>query len=488
MPYTLRIPVAVLALLSILLYAMPHSAVAQAPWKTLIVTHDAHYPPISYIDENGKPAGLLIELWQAFGMANNILIRFELVDWQESINMVRNGKADVHGGLFFSKTRAQYFDFGPKIMEMSTRLFLRSNYKEEFESDKSLELGVVQGGLEEAFIRSSFPAHPVRTFKQNETMVKKALEGEVSAFVADYPIGTYYLHLFNGQDRFRVDRELYHGVLRPGVRRGERPLLRILEQGWQRVDDSEQRRIRQKWFRSQAITPKWVWPSILWGVAILVLFAGLLHNLFLRSALNRRTKALNEAIGELSEANGKLEHMATHDPLTGVPNRRMFMSRAQAEIRRCHRYASPLSVVLVDLDRFKAVNDTYGHAVGDQVLVGFCELVSSMVRTPDMFARYGGEEFALLLPETPMAQAREVAERIRVRVRETPLKTDSGDIHISMSAGVARSSPLSPDRMSEPDARLVLEQMLRQADRALYIAKRSGRNMVGEEPEQTEED
>lgn len=467
----------VLALLLLTVCALAAPLPGQAA-KTLIVAHDSHYPPFSYLDEQGKPSGLLIELWQVFGEKNKMQVEFRLVDWQESIDMVRSGKADVHGGLFFSKSRAEFFDFGPKIMDMSTRLFLNSDASVNFDEDRSLEVGVVSGGLEEAFMRQNHPSHPLITFGDNENMIKAALNGDFKAFVADYPIATYYLHSLHGEEQFRVGPELYHNTLRPAVRRGEKRLRALLEDGWKRISEADQRRIQQKWFRTETRTPGWLWPSLIWGIAGLLLVLTLSYNIVLRLTLKKRTKSLNDAVKELSEANSKLEYLATHDPLTGIPNRRMFMNQAHSELLRCHRYGRPLSLVLIDLDRFKAVNDTYGHAVGDQVLVGFCELVSSMVRSPDVFARYGGEEFALLLPETTMDHATAVAERICQRVHSTSFDTDSGPVRISMSAGVAMALYKGTAILSEAEGHAALDTMLKRADKALYAAKRSGRNRV----------
>lgn len=159
----------------------------------------------------------------------------------------------------------------------------------------------------------------------------------------------------------------------------------------------------------------------------------------------------------------ELEYLATHDPLTGVLNRRAFMAAAEQELARCHRHGHVMSIVLMDLDRFKLLNDSYGHLVGDQVLRDFTERVAPLLRLPDQLGRYGGEEFILLLPETNRDAAAVVAERIRAAAEA------AGNLpHYTVSIGVACNV------VSD----IGLDPLLARADAALYEAKDGGRNRV----------
>jgi diguanylate cyclase (GGDEF)-like protein len=161
---------------------------------------------------------------------------------------------------------------------------------------------------------------------------------------------------------------------------------------------------------------------------------------------------------------GELEHLATHDSLTGALNRRALIEACALELARCRRNQQVMSVLLLDLDHFKAINDTHGHLVGDRVLVDFTERVRALLRLPDRLGRFGGEEFVVLLPETQLDKARLVAERIRADIEqaddELPRRT--------VSIGVTVSFPDDPD----------LDGLLTRADAALYRAKDGGRNRV----------
>jgi diguanylate cyclase (GGDEF)-like protein/PAS domain S-box-containing protein len=165
----------------------------------------------------------------------------------------------------------------------------------------------------------------------------------------------------------------------------------------------------------------------------------------------------------------KLEILAMTDPLTGIANRRKFMSVLKVEYQRHVRYGHPLSIVLLDIDHFKAINDTYGHEFGDEVIKIVARVLEDSIREDlDLAARIGGEEFALLLPETNAAGARVVAERVRNWIENRKITRDGDELHVTVSTGVA--GKLRDDEALEPD------QLLNNADKALYTSKDKGRN------------
>jgi diguanylate cyclase (GGDEF)-like protein len=164
-----------------------------------------------------------------------------------------------------------------------------------------------------------------------------------------------------------------------------------------------------------------------------------------------------------------LERQVMTDPLTGLYNRRYLYERLGTELRRAQRYHRPLSLILVDLDHFKGVNDEYGHQQGDVVLARFGRLLVESLREPDVACRYGGEEFAVILPETDPDQAIAVAEKLRRRLKERDVVDDLGENVITISQGIA-SFP-SADIGNEND-------IVKKADDALYAAKNGGRDRV----------
>ncbi|MBV5339115.1 MAG: GGDEF domain-containing protein [Deltaproteobacteria bacterium] len=175
---------------------------------------------------------------------------------------------------------------------------------------------------------------------------------------------------------------------------------------------------------------------------------------------------------QLREFNLRLELMAHTDPLTGINNRGYFMDLLGVELERAGRYGRLFSILMLDLDHFKSVNDTYGHAAGDQVLRSLAAVFQAAgLRKSDFIGRIGGEEFALVLPETDIRIAAEVAERLRVTLEKTAVQHNNEVIYVTVSIGISRF------RVGDTQ-----ETLLQRADEAMYMAKEKGRNVVCLEP------
>lgn len=213
-------------------------------------------------------------------------------------------------------------------------------------------------------------------------------------------------------------------------------------------------------------------PALLGFVAIILvsmiaLSVVLGHRVFYR--LNRRNFFDGR---DLKRKRQQVEYLAIHDQLTGLYNRGEFESRLEEEFYRSERYDNPLSLLMIDLDHFKKINDTHGHAAGDDVLRTIGTILnraaSDSVRRSDVPGRYGGEEFCLLLPETRPDGARKVAERIRERLKEEEFRTGDETFRVTCSIGISDRRP----ELESP------ESLVNEADEALYEAKDGGRDRV----------
>ncbi|NQV21799.1 MAG: sensor domain-containing diguanylate cyclase [Rhodospirillales bacterium] len=184
---------------------------------------------------------------------------------------------------------------------------------------------------------------------------------------------------------------------------------------------------------------------------------------------NRRLGArVDERTQALQESEERLGNLSTTDDLTGASNRSYFLEMSKMEFYRARRYHRPLAVLMLDVDRFKSINDTHGHAAGDVVLEALTETCQEVLRASDIFGRIGGEEFAATLPDTDLTGAMEVAERLRQAIDEQEISIDSGVVNVTVSIGVSVISEQTTE----------YEILLKQADDALYRAKEAGRNTV----------
>jgi len=177
-------------------------------------------------------------------------------------------------------------------------------------------------------------------------------------------------------------------------------------------------------------------------------------------------------IGRDLTATKQLQHelqlMASTDPLTGLLNRRRILEQADSEFLRSKRYQHELAAVMLDIDHFKAINDTHGHFIGDQVLIAMSRATENLLRDTDTLGRWGGEEFVILMPETPLAGATILAERLREALERLVVDTAAGTLHFTISAGVAVRGGCDAG----------ITDILQRADSALYAAKQQGRNRI----------
>lgn len=183
----------------------------------------------------------------------------------------------------------------------------------------------------------------------------------------------------------------------------------------------------------------------------------------------RAGKRIVDLQKELIETNKRLELLSITDGLTKLYNHRYFQDELARAFDEAQRYQRPLSLAILDIDFFKKINDSHGHAVGDEVLKTISKLFRDSARSTDLVARYGGEEFAVMMPETDLDDAMTFAEKIRSIIESTSISTQAGELKATISIGVS-SVPRSKIRAAK--------EMIVAADKALYRAKRAGRNQV----------
>ena len=225
--------------------------------------------------------------------------------------------------------------------------------------------------------------------------------------------------------------------------------------------------------------------AIMFGVAIVVMFARMVMTPSANMTLLTSTSAMQGIVFTYASLmpviatsgfllmcgermNKDLARLATVDPLTGVFNRRTMTELANREIAASKRHGRPLSLLILDIDHFKNINDQFGHEAGDLALVRFVQLLAEMMRETDVLARIGGEEFAMILPDASESSALALAERVRQRLSDSGFVVSGWPVPLQASIGVGT---LGPDISN-------LEALLREADRAMYQAKRAGRNRI----------
>lgn len=219
----------------------------------------------------------------------------------------------------------------------------------------------------------------------------------------------------------------------------------------------------------------------IWFYGVLLL---LVSSIFIGNSNNKHVKeylkvtVLNELLTDkLTKNNAELHSLATIDGLTGANNRRWISEQVTLHIAEAKRYKHPLSIMLIDVDYFKRVNDTHGHEVGDQVLINVVELLKSWLRDTDLMGRFGGEEFLVLLPMTTLEEASILAERLRLNIAQNSAYKKQYNQELTASIGITGLDSNQLGDSSETAER-VMKNLVNRADQALYAAKGNGRNRI----------
>ncbi|WP_166668745.1 diguanylate cyclase [Thiohalophilus thiocyanatoxydans] len=270
----------------------------------LVVSQDHSWPPLAFRDRHGEPHGLLVDLWRALGEEMGRPVQFELVNWPQSIEQVRDGRAAVHGGLFRSPERAQFLDFSQPLLPLETVLFVSTDARARSVRDPALApIGVVTGSYEREFLQNRYPDLPLREYPNNADLVSAAVAGEVAAFAADYPVGRYLLDVHASPGEFHVLEVLYKQQLVAAVRAGNSAMLKTINRAITELDSEKLARITNRWTHTETVevTPRWVVPTLFTiAVLLLLLFVGLYlralrrERSLLSTRLQERTRDLKE--------------------------------------------------------------------------------------------------------------------------------------------------------------------------------------------------
>ncbi len=565
--------------------------VAKASTEPLLVSQDHAWPPFAFLDGHGQPQGLLVDLWLEVGARLGREVVFVLADWPESIAQVRDARAQVHGGLIQSPERDQFFAFSAPLMPLAAFVFIASSMEVHGVTElAAAQIGVTEGSYELEFMRTHYPALEMRTYRNNDLLIRAAVQGEISAFVADYPVAMYLLERHAQPTDFRALQSLYSRELRAGVRHADLALLAELDQALAQFGPDDLSRLYSRWLRTEtvAVTPVWFWPLLLLlaGGLLLSLMVGYLllqrrQQQRLAQLLAARTSALaqsearfralvenandiiyalspqgmityvspnwteilghsaEEVIGQdiarfvhpedlencyrflqlvlksgrkqqgveyrVRHQNGswrwhisnaspqfdaqgnveafmgiardvterkqyedKIRRLAHHDVLTDLPNRALFADRLQQALQRAKRNKERCALMVLDLNEFKSINDTYGHATGDRILQQAAQRISKCLRSSDTVARMGGDEFMVLLPVVcSISGATAVAEKISEQLSK-PFPVGGRKLQVTASIGVA----IYPDHGGTET------KLLAAADLAMYAAKHGGARIL----------
>ncbi|MGF1911553.1 sensor domain-containing diguanylate cyclase [Vibrio kasasachensis] len=439
-------------LLLALVFLVPFSYAANKNDDVLIIANSKAWKPFSFINDKGEPDGILIDYWKEFSRVTGTRVEFLLVDWKDSLDAVKDGRADLHAGLLWSRERDGYLDYSQPIITIDTQLFinhkrLNVDVSELLAGKHKFTLGAVEGGFEHSYAKDNYPQLTIKTFANNSYMVEAALEGNIDAFIADLQVANFYFHSTKAATQFASVQHLYSGVLRPAVAHNDRILLVQLAKGMIKISNETKNRLFSRWMYIETVYPSYLVPVLV----IALLIAVFSYMVILRLAVRSKTRALEKA-------NCELKYLSETDQLTGLSNRYHFYAQFSKRVSN----SGTVCVMLFDIDDFKLINDTFGHQVGDVVIQAVGKAVNRITGKKHLIGRIGGEEFAVVCTNTNLEQATKLAECLCESVRELILFEDNKQVTVSLGCAYYHQS-------SE-------EISLSEADSLMYQAKAMGKD------------
>ncbi len=436
---------------------------------TYIIGADKDYPPYSFISSDGSPAGFDIDMTRKICEILDMRYEFRLDTWDRILALLEKGDIDIIAGILYTESRSRIFDFSLPYSTDTIAIFVRKNSTIENINDlQDKELAILKDdAITESFIKANGISVKFFQYPTFENALIKLNSGIHDFCLAPYSLGMEVInkdHLRN----LKVTGPVVNTVqYRFAVNKGNTALVDRLNAAIDRIRLSDEDiRLKKKWFvyTREEITFKSLLKYFLMIMVPTLLALLSLWVFELRREVRRQTD-------KIVKYNRELEKLATTDTLTGIYNRRFFYNLAPREFQKAKRGHGDLSVIMMDIDNFKKINDTYGHDAGDEVLKSLALKSPSILRNFDLFARIGGEEFIILLPHTGLQDGIAIAERLRAALASEKVTLENkSSISYTVSMGV--SSFISSDQS--------VDEIIKRADRGLYVAKNKGKNAVAD--------
>jgi polar amino acid transport system substrate-binding protein len=419
-----------------------------------ISVHPA-WGPIEYLDRQGRYRGIVADIWSMIGEEHDILFSLEPAgSFEESMESLRRGKCDMVPALIPPKTEQEGLTVSnpylrlPLVIATGNEEFFVQNLRQV----GNKRIGVVENRPYMETLKKAYPDLHLIPVGSVDEGLEKVEAGSLYGFVDTVPCIAHAItegSLYNIKIAGRLEESVPVSF---AVRERNTRLFHILQKTVSLLEEEEKQEIVDRWITlkiEEKMSFRLLW-KILAGVAV---GFGLIL-LWVRNIKKYNTL--------LSEKNRELERLSVTDRLTGLYNRVKLDEQISEEIERSNRYKRPFAILLLDIDYFKKINDTYGHQSGDRVLVSIAEVLEKQVRATDTVGRWGGEEFLILCPETDMRGAKALAEKIRTEVEGHWFEFGG---RVTASFGVGEYRPGED-----------LEAIMKRTDSALYKAKRTGRN------------
>lgn len=417
---------------------------------------DPDWMPYEGIDKYGQYTGIMSSFHQVWSeMIGKPVVLVKTSSWDESLKFIREKKCDVLSSAQDIPERRDYLAVTNPYISYSLALATHPDipFIINLAQVKDKKFVMVKDYAAIKLIKNNYPGLNIVEVNSAVEGLKLVERGMAFAFIDTVPSINYQM-LAHGISHLKISGVLIeHYNMSVGVRKDLPLLLSIYNKAINATSEEQRQQILNNWLSVQLQYDADY--SLLWKL-LAGLFIILMLSLYRYRVIHRHNT-------ELKAVNKKLVHMSKNDQLTGLPNRYYLHEAFQEALQTYHRYQHQFSVIIIDIDYFKKVNDTHGHVVGDEVIKKIADMLSDNLRDTDIVGRWGGEEFLIVCPETDNAGAKAVAEHMRQLIADADFGLKPGNITASFG-------------VTEYNKNESVDDCIKRADMALYRAKELGRN------------
>ncbi len=446
--------------------------------ESITICVDPNWMPFDHIDENGKHEGILADYLKL--VADRLNISFQLLvtqTYSESKSKLKEGACSIISGDVFSSENSDDFLATDVYYENPRAFAVHTDraFVDSFEDISDLKIGVEVSSPAIEIISTSYPNTHLIRIEGIEAGLQKVASKEIDAFVTSLG-GLVYNIREQALTNVKIGGVLQNNVeLSVLVNKQEPLLLSIMNKALKSITEHEKRVISEHWIPvsyEKGIDYTLIWQLIIGAIVVLTIIVyrnyklRMFNEILTRAQLETRelNEKLNLAYEELTQKNDELIKLSNTDKLTGLKNRRKLDELFDIELKRTKRYETMFSIILLDIDHFKAVNDNHGHLTGDEVLKDIAKIIKVNIRNTDTGGRWGGEEFLVLCPSVDLNGVANLAEKLRSAIEQHNFVNG---IKMTASFGIAV--------VQENDD---INKIIARADSAVYEAKKNGRNRV----------
>ena len=419
---------------------------------------DPSWPPLDFINDKGVHSGLSADLINK--IASRLGVELKLIPtgtWEETLNNLKAGECDIIPLMNETEEAKEYINFTQAYFQFATVIAARDNvsfiadYTELY--GKTLALQAYYFVTD--YVRKHHPQIKIIEVENTREALKLVSEQKAFATIDGFPNVVNSIEALALKNIKLVGSVPQENKMKLGVGKGNELLLSIFQKGIASLSEKEKIGLYKKWFNIDVNQSVF---DYRWFVRFAAVFGIVIAFLLWRQY------TLSKYATALKQLNDKLHHTSTTDHLTGISNRHSIEEKLSLELEKAKLLQKPLSILLLDVDYFKTINDTYGHLTGDAVLKELATLMKNSIRETDYIGRWGGEEFLFVLPGTDHVKAEIVAQHLKRKIEKHDFKLDTA---VSASLGVAQ--------FREEES---ITTLLGRTDGGLYLAKEQGRNFV----------